>query len=87
MLARLDPQRTLAGGAEIVVADQGPGVPPEERARLGERFHTVPGGGEPGSGPGLSIVRRIAERHRAELAFGEPASGRGLEVRVRFAHR
>ena len=79
--------RAAEGGAEVVVADQGPGVPPEERERLGERFHTVPGGGEPGSGLGLSIVRRIAELHRAELAFGEPASGRGLEVRVRFAHR
>jgi len=75
------------GGAEVVVADQGPGVPQEERERLGERFHTVPGSGEPGSGLGLSIVRRIAELHRAELRFGEPASGRGLEVRVRFAHR
>ncbi len=75
------------GGAEVVVADQGPGVPQEERERLGERFHTVPGSGEPGSGLGLSIVRRIAELHRAELRFGEPASGHGLEVRVRFAHR
>ncbi|MFO1308243.1 MAG: ATP-binding protein [Burkholderiales bacterium] len=79
--------RAAEGGTEVVVADQGPGVPPEERERLGERFHAVPGSGEPGSGLGLSIVRRIAELHRADLAFGEPASGRGLEVRVRFAHR
>lgn len=76
-----------AGGAELVVTDQGPGVPPDERERLGERFHRVPGTGENGSGLGLSIVRRVAELHHAEVAFGTAPSGRGLAVRVRFARR
>ena len=79
--------RTADGGSELAVSDQGPGVPPDERERLGERFHRVLGAGEPGSGLGLSIVRRIAELHHAALSFHEPASGRGLEVRVRFAQR
>ncbi|CAG0994364.1 two-component system, OmpR family, sensor histidine kinase QseC [Burkholderiales bacterium] len=76
-----------AGGAELAVADRGPGVPPEERDRLGERFHRVLGSGESGSGLGLSIVKRIAELHGASVAFEDPRSGRGLAVRVRFANR
>jgi len=36
-------------------------VPPEERGKLGERFHRVLGTGQSGSGLGLSIVKRIAE--------------------------
>ena len=79
--------RAVAGGAELVVTDQGPGVPPEERDRLGERFHRVLGTAETGSGLGLSIVRRIAELHHAEVAFGAAPSGRGFAARVRFARR
>jgi two-component system sensor histidine kinase QseC len=77
--------QAVAGGAELVVTDQGPGVPPEERDRLGERFHRVLGTGETGSGLGLSIVRRIAELHHAEVTFGAAPSGRGFAARVRFA--
>jgi two-component system sensor histidine kinase QseC len=79
--------QAVAGGAELVVTDQGPGVPPDERDRLGERFHRVLGTGETGSGLGLSIVRRIAELHHAEVAFGAAPSGRGFAARVRFARR
>ncbi len=38
-------------------------------SRLGERFFRPPGQREPGSGLGLSIVRRIAELHRFGVAF------------------
>jgi two-component system, OmpR family, sensor histidine kinase QseC len=79
--------QAVAGDAELVVTDQGPGVPPEERDRLGERFHRILGTGETGSGLGLSIVRRIAELHQAEVAFGAAPSGRGFAARVRFARR
>ena len=79
--------QAVTSGAELVVTDQGPGVPPEEREKLGERFHRVLGTGEAGSGLGLSIVRRIAELHHAEVAFGAAPSGRGFAARVRFARR
>jgi len=79
--------RTTAGGVELVVVDRGPGIPRAERARLGERFHRVPGSIAGGSGLGLSIVRRIAELHGAVLAFSDPPSGPGLVVNLRFVPR
>jgi two-component system OmpR family sensor kinase len=66
------------------IADTGPGIPAEERARVFDRFYRLPGSGAEGSGLGLAIVRQIAEAHGAaiELAGGE--AGRGLRVTVRF---
>lgn len=70
--------------ATVSVTDEGPGVAPEERARLGERFYRVLGTGESGSGLGLSIVRRIAELHSARPRFEEGDNGKGLRVIVEF---
>jgi two-component system sensor histidine kinase QseC len=68
----------------ISVSDQGPGVAPEERARLGERFHRILGTGQMGSGLGLSIVRRIVEIYSARLRYEEGGHGKGLRVVVDF---
>ena len=73
------------GGSGLSVIDAGPGVPPQERAPLGRRFHRLLGTGQSGSGLGLSIVKRIAELHRASVEFGEGENGRGLRVNVSFA--
>ena len=69
----------------VSVADRGPGVAPAERAKLGQRFHRLVGGGVSGTGLGLSIVKRIAEIHGATVSFDETALGRGLAVTVTFA--
>ncbi|PIV88962.1 MAG: two-component sensor histidine kinase, partial [Hydrogenophilales bacterium CG17_big_fil_post_rev_8_21_14_2_50_63_12] len=45
--------------------DDGPGIPPEQRGRVFERFHRIPGSGQPGSGLGLAIVREVVARHGA----------------------
>jgi two-component system sensor histidine kinase QseC len=71
-------------GATIIVIDEGPGVAPEERARLGERFYRILGTGQTGSGLGLSIVRRIADIHSARLRFEEGDNAKGLRVIVEF---
>jgi len=71
-------------GATISVADEGPGVAPDERARLGQRFYRVLGTGQSGSGLGLSIARRVAEMHSARLRFEDGDNGRGLRVVVEF---
>lgn len=57
--------RRARGGAEVRVADRGPGVPEAYRERIFEAFFRVPGHAERegGVGLGLSLVRQIAERH------------------------
>lgn len=70
--------------ASISVTDSGPGIPPEERVKVGQRFYRILGTGESGSGLGLSIVNRIAEIHRATLTLGEGPNGKGLRVTVAF---
>jgi two-component system sensor histidine kinase QseC len=76
----------VADGAApfLRVIDDGPGVAPQERARLGERFHRPEGTVESGSGLGLSIVQRIAEIYGATVTFDNSPGGRGLCVTVRF---
>ena len=74
----------FAGGVRIAVRDDGPGVSPEERARLTERFFRVLGSGQTGSGLGLSIVEKIAVLHGATLQFGAGLGGAGLGVTLDF---
>ena len=70
------------GVARLEVTDNGPGVPPQELAHLGERFHRLAAEGEAGSGLGLSIVLRIAELHRGRVRFAAGPGGAGLAVSV-----
>ncbi len=63
------------------MADQGPGIPPDERDRLFEPFQTTSvqsTAGEPSSGLGLAISRRIVEGHGGRLwvesTFGHGAT-------------
>jgi len=70
--------------AELSVSDTGPGIAPEERARIFERFYRIEGTAEYGSGLGLSIVRRVADLHGAQVELREGAGGRGTEFIVRF---
>lgn len=51
--------------AVVRVQDHGPGVPPEQRERIFEKFYRLPGASERsgGVGLGLSLVRSIAQRH------------------------
>jgi two-component system sensor histidine kinase QseC len=71
-------ERTLS------VSDSGPGIPPEERERVFNRFHRLAGQEKEGSGLGLSIVARIAERHGATIRLSERDGGVGLRVSVEF---
>ncbi|HTT42494.1 MAG TPA: ATP-binding protein [Steroidobacteraceae bacterium] len=66
----------------LSVADNGPGIPPAERARVFERFYRVAGSPAGGSGLGLSIVRRVVELLCGSIELSEPASGTGLIVTV-----
>ncbi|HEY3584934.1 MAG TPA: ATP-binding protein, partial [Casimicrobiaceae bacterium] len=70
----------------LAVADTGPGIPPEARERVFDRFFRgeEQAGSAAGTGLGLSIVKRIVEAHGAAVDLGAPAQGSGLVVSVRF---
>jgi len=70
--------------AVLEVADTGPGIPLEERARVFDRFYRVPGTAPGGSGIGLAIVASIAEQHGAQVELDPAAESAGLRVRVTF---
>jgi signal transduction histidine kinase len=66
----------------LCVSDDGPGIPPAERARVFERFYRIPGSAAGGSGLGLSIVARIVELLGGTIELASPAAGTGLLVTV-----
>ena len=68
--------------AVLEVEDDGPGIPPQERERVFERFYRRNPQGS-GAGLGLAIVGEICRAHRAEIELGQGALG-GLRVRVSF---
>jgi signal transduction histidine kinase len=73
------------GWGYIAVSDQGPGIAPDQQARVFDRFARVDDGrarSEGGSGLGLAIVRRIAEAHGGDVAL-ESAPGRGATFTLR----
>ena len=70
--------------AILKVVDNGPGIPPEERSRVLDRFYRRPGTSPPGSGLGMAIVKAIADAHDATLELDSGPTGRGLAVSVRF---
>jgi len=75
--------RQAGGMAELVVEDSGPGIPPEEREMVLERFYRLPGTSGDGSGIGLSIVREVVDGASGALTLGPSAAG-GLKVEMRL---
>jgi two-component system OmpR family sensor kinase len=71
-------------GARLVVSDDGPGIAPEERVRVFDRFYRRAGTRPPGSGLGLAIVKAIADAHGARVSLGDGLGGRGLTATVSF---
>ncbi|MCP5091952.1 MAG: HAMP domain-containing histidine kinase [Gammaproteobacteria bacterium] len=70
----------------VTVADNGPGIPAEERDKVLQRFYRLePSRGTPGSGLGLSLVAVVAKIHQATLTFEDNAPG--LRATLGFALR
>jgi two-component system sensor histidine kinase MprB len=62
--------------AEIVVSDEGPGIAPEERGLVFERFYrSTSARAMPGSGLGLAIVKQVVVKHGGVIRVGETVPG------------
>jgi signal transduction histidine kinase len=70
-------------GVLLRVDDAGPGIPPDERERVFDRFRRRDGSASGGSGLGLAIVRAIARQHGGQVALGDSPLG-GLRAEVRL---
>ena len=71
----------------LKIEDSGPGIPPEERARIFDRFYRVGGDGHhssvSGCGLGLAIVKHIITLYDAQIQLDESELG-GLAITVCF---
>lgn len=62
--------------------DDGPGIAPEERSAVFDRFHRRRD--SPGSGLGLTLVAQQVALHRGTVTVGTPPGGTGCRFEVRL---
>ncbi|MDY6892227.1 MAG: HAMP domain-containing sensor histidine kinase [Chloroflexota bacterium] len=75
-------RQTSSGFVEIVVADSGPGIPPQELPNVFRRFYKADAGGA-GTGLGLAIAREIVRAHGGDIeARNVPVGGAEFTVRL-----
>ncbi|HZW91098.1 MAG TPA: ATP-binding protein, partial [Myxococcaceae bacterium] len=72
--------RPVEDRIELVVADEGPGIPPEARDRLFEPFFTTKPNG---TGLGLAIVHSLVDQHGGRV-WVERAETRGAAFHIRL---
>ncbi len=70
------------GRADILVEDDGPGIPAEQRAELFTRGKRLDTTGKPGTGLGLAIVRDVAEIYGGTVMLEESEDLGGLLARL-----
>jgi signal transduction histidine kinase len=79
--------RAEGGSAVLTVVDDGPGVPPDERERVFERFARLDDARDRdagGTGLGLAIVRELLHRSDGSITLQDNPSGPGLAAVVRL---
>ncbi|AOR36558.1 two-component sensor histidine kinase [Streptomyces fodineus] len=74
--------RPAADQVLITVDDHGPGVPPDARSRIFERFQRGPDSA--GSGLGLTLVAQQAALHRGSVTATDAPDGVGARFEVRL---
>ena len=69
----------------LIVEDNGPGIAPDERARVLDPFYRQLGSDEEGTGLGLAIVKTLCDKYGAILTLRDALSHpHGLRVEIRF---
>jgi signal transduction histidine kinase len=77
--------RATGGGAVLTVVDDGPGIPPDERERVFERFTRLDDARDRdagGTGLGLPIVRELLRHCDGSISLQDNPSGPGLAAVV-----
>lgn len=69
--------------AIIMLDDDGPGIPIEDRERVLERFCRLQEDND-GTGLGLAIAKEVALRHGGDLELVDSEFGAGLGIRIRI---
>lgn len=73
-------------GPVVTVADDGPGIPEDQRENVFRRFYRLERErSTPGHGLGLSLVRAIADLHGATVTLAD--NGPGLKILIAFPSR
>jgi signal transduction histidine kinase/CHASE2 domain-containing sensor protein len=76
--------RELERAVEVSVTDEGPGIEPEEREHIFEKFYRAKAARDVGgTGLGLSFVAQVARLHRAEVLVAS-TPGKGATFTLRF---
>lgn len=71
------------GMAELIIADNGPGIPVEHRRKVFQRFYRLDESrSTPGSGLGLSLVRAVMLLHEGSCEIGDNRPGTRVVVRL-----
>lgn len=75
--------RTEGDSAVLAVADQGPGIPEADRARVLQRFVRLDGSrSSAGTGLGLAMVEAIASCHDGSVRLDDNNPGLKVEIRL-----
>ncbi len=69
--------------AEVIVSDDGPGIPPADMPRVFDRFFTTRGDRH-GTGLGLALARAVVEAHGGTIRAEAPPEGARFVVRLPF---
>jgi signal transduction histidine kinase len=78
--------RQTGSVVQIEVADRGPGIPPDERSRVFEKFYRGRTTRVGGTGLGLTIVHRVVKDHGGTVTIGGgPEHGTTVEVSLPLA--